>query len=55
MLLRILLLTSVLSSLTACMATPRINIRETLKFDQPAPSQEPVSYADLMCCYDCTV
>jgi hypothetical protein len=49
----VLLLT--LTQLTACVAVPEINITETLHFDSPAPSQEPVSYADLMCCYDCTV
>ena len=52
---RILILTLTLTQLTACMVTPDIKISETLHFDSPAPSQEPVSYADLMCCYDCTV
>ncbi len=55
MLHKTLILIAALTQLSGCIAVPEITISETLHFDSPMPSQEPVSYADLMCCYDCTV
>lgn len=42
-----------LLSLTGCIATPRIELAETLNFDYELPNQQPMSYNDLLCCYDC--
>lgn len=41
--------------LTACVATPRIDIPNTLSFNYQPPSQAPMSYNDILCCYDCQV
>lgn len=38
---------------SGCIATPRIDIPEKLTFDYELPSQTPMSYDDLLCCYDC--
>lgn len=42
-------------ALTGCVATPRIEIPNTLSFNYQIPSQAPVSYNDMLCCYDCQV
>ena len=42
-----------LVSLTGCIATPRIELAETLSFDNEMPDQRPMSYNDLLCCYEC--
>jgi hypothetical protein len=39
--------------LTACVATPRIQLAERISFNSPMPNQSPMSYNDLLCCYDC--
>jgi len=39
--------------LTSCIATPRIDIPDTLTFDYELPNQTPMSYNDLLCCYEC--
>ena len=49
-----ILLTALLV-LTACVATPRVEIPPTLSFNYVIPDQSPMSYADIMCCYDCRV
>ncbi len=40
-------------SLTGCIATPRIEIAERIDFNYASPDMTPMSYADLLCCYDC--
>ncbi len=50
---KIFALTALLS-LTGCMITPRIEMAETLHFDYVTPNMTPMSYSDLLCCYDCT-
>ncbi|MFO0388830.1 MAG: hypothetical protein ACK502_03820 [Alphaproteobacteria bacterium] len=42
-------------SLSGCIATPRLELAETYTFDHVHVVQEPMSYNDIMCCYDCTV
>jgi hypothetical protein len=42
-----------LISLSGCIAIPRIDIPETLTFDYELPSQQPMNYSDLLCCYEC--
>ena len=41
--------------LGACVATPRIEIPNKMSFNHYIPSQAPMSYADILCCYDCHV
>jgi len=41
-------------SLTGCIAIPRIEMAETIEFDYQIQNVRPVSYTDLLCCYDCT-
>lgn len=50
---RTLILIAILSGLSGCVVSPRIEISETLNFDAPMPDQTPLSYADLLCCYEC--
>ncbi len=40
-------------SLSGCVAIPRIEIPDALTFDYEMPSQQPMSYSDLLCCYEC--
>jgi hypothetical protein len=40
-------------SLTGCIAVPRIDIPETLTFDYQIENVQPLSYTDLLCCYEC--
>jgi len=47
------MLLAALFSLSACIATPRIEIPHTMSFNYQLPSQAPMSYNDLLCCYDC--
>ncbi len=42
-------------SLTGCIATPRLELAEVYNFDNVHVVQEPMSYNDILCCYDCTV
>lgn len=49
---RILALVAVVC-LTGCIATPRIEFAETLHFDYVQQDVSPMSYNDLLCCYDC--
>lgn len=50
-----ILAAAALISLTGCIATPRIELTETINFDYVVPDVAPMSYADLLCCYDCVV
>lgn len=52
---RTLALLIALSQLTACVRVYDFSSVETLEFNYAAPSQAPVGYADLLCCFDCTV
>ena len=52
MFLRIALILALLLPLSGCIITPRIDISEQLDFDY-VPQQPPMSYSDLLCCYDC--
>lgn len=55
MLARNLCLIAALCLVTACVPRmPKINMPEHYSFDQPMPSQAPMSYNDLLCCYECT-
>lgn len=52
--LKIILSFTALISLSACVMVPEIKMTETLEFNYGAPSQQPIGYADLLCCFDCT-
>ena len=54
MILRTCLFLAILSQLSACIATPRFEISERIDFNAMQPDQKPMSYSDLLCCYDCT-
>lgn len=41
--------------LSACIATPRLEMVDNYTFDYVHVVQEPMSYNDILCCYDCTV
>ena len=47
------LLLAALFSLSACVATPRIEIPDTISFNYVIPDQSPLSYSDILCCTDC--
>jgi hypothetical protein len=49
---KILALISIIS-LTGCIAVPRIEMAETLDFDYQIQNVQPLSYTDLLCCYEC--
>lgn len=55
MTLRTLLMIAALTQLTACYPVFDMRTPEKLTFDAVPPSQAPMTYADLMCCFDCTV
>lgn len=55
MLVRTFVLFVALTQLSACVVIPKIKMAESYNFDFEAPSQAPVGYADLLCCFDCTV
>lgn len=42
-------------SLSGCIAVPRLEVAETLTFDHIHVVQQPMSFSDIHCCYDCTV
>jgi hypothetical protein len=44
-----------LNALSACVATPRIEIPDTLSFNYQIPNVQPMSYNDVLCCVDCHV
>ncbi len=44
---------AILAQLSACIATPNPDIVDRINFNAPAPDETPMSYADLLCCYDC--
>ncbi len=46
---RIITLAVALIQLQGCTMSPRIDIPERLTFDQPPPSQAPLSYGDMLC------
>lgn len=52
---RILGITLCLTLLSGCVMIPDMTMSETLQFDAVPPSQQPVGFADLLCCFDCTV
>lgn len=52
---RIISLIAMSLSLSACIATPRLELAEHYTFDSMHIVQEPMSYNDILCCYDCTV
>lgn len=39
--------------LTGCMVTPKFEMSETINFDYVRQDVTPMSYNDLLCCYDC--
>lgn len=43
-----------LVQVSACVATPRIELSESLYFDYVAPNQSPMNYGDLLCCEQCS-
>ncbi len=51
--LNILLITAY--CLSACVAIPEVEIPHKMTFDYVIPNQAPMSYADILCCYDCRV
>ncbi len=51
---RIISLIAIALSLNACIATPRLQLAERYDFDHVYVVQEPMSYNDILCCYDCT-
>ena len=55
MLSRLIIATVTALSLSACIATPRLELAEHYTFDHVYIVQEPMSYNDILCCYDCTV
>ena len=52
---RTALLFAVLTQTAACVPIFDFKTPEKLTFDAPAPPLVQTHYADLMCCYDCTV
>jgi hypothetical protein len=54
MLARITIVTIAALSLTGCIATPRLELADNYTFDHIHVVQEPMSYNDILCCYDCT-
>ena len=55
MLTRLCVFALILTHLSACVAVPQDVFTETMDFSYAAPSQAPMSYDDLLCCYQCTV
>ncbi len=55
MLIRTLLILTALISTSACVPVFDFSTPEKLTFDHMPPSQAPVTYADMMCCFECTV
>lgn len=55
MLVKINILLIASACLCACVATPRIEIPNKLSFNYQVPNQAPMSYNDILCCYDCQV
>ena len=55
MLTRLCVLALCLSHLSGCVAVPQDVFTESVDFSYAAPSQTPMSYDDLLCCYECTV
>jgi hypothetical protein len=53
MITRTIAILSLSAFLSGCIATPRIEIVEKIDFNYVAPDQKPMSYNDLLCCYDC--
>jgi hypothetical protein len=51
---RFIILAIAALSLTGCIATPRLQLAENYTFDHIHVVQEPMSYNDILCCYDCT-
>lgn len=47
------ILLAALFSLSACVVTPRIEIPDNISFNYYVPNQQPMSYSDVLCCYDC--
>ncbi len=54
MIIRTFLLIAILSQLSACIVTPRFEVAQKIEFNHMQPDQRPMSYSDLLCCYDCT-
>lgn len=52
--LKILALIMVMTQLSACVASPRIEIPERFTFDYVPASVQPMSYADMLCCEQCS-
>jgi len=46
---------SIILTQTACVPVFDFSTNEKLTFNFAPPSQQPMGYADLMCCYDCVV
>lgn len=55
MVIRACILIAILGQLSACIVTPRFEMAQTINFDYVPPvAPIPLSYSDLLCCYDCT-
>ncbi|MGE0754156.1 MAG: hypothetical protein AB7L92_03250 [Alphaproteobacteria bacterium] len=52
---RILTFIALAFSLSACIATPRLEMVDNYTFDHVHVVQQPMSYNDILCCYDCSV
>jgi hypothetical protein len=46
---------ALLISLTGCVPVFDEPTTPEITFDNVAPSQAPMEYADILCCFDCTV
>lgn len=48
------LLLIVMTQLSGCIVTPRIEVPETISFDAVQPEQKTLSYNDTLCCWRCS-
>ena len=55
MFIRLALAAAALLSTSACYPVFDYSTPEKLTFDAMPPSQAPVTYADMMCCFECAV
>lgn len=51
---KICMLAVVLTQLSGCIATPRIEIEDKITFDAIQPEPKPLTYNDTLCCWRCT-
>jgi hypothetical protein len=54
MLARTFALLAIACFVSGCMVKPEVKLPMYIGFDQPMPERTPMSYNDLLCCYQCS-